>query len=168
MRKDGDTQSVQRKEGDSIDGVTMNQTRFPYEIEIEVTFRDIDAMGHVNNAIFFAYFETVRIKFVMDVFEEKDIDLLDMPLILVEATCSYKSPALLGETLKLGIGLSRFGTKSFDLLYRIIGQDGRLVATGKTIQVMYDYGTRQAFPIPDRIKGHVNAFQRGWQPPTSS
>jgi acyl-CoA thioester hydrolase len=151
-------------------GVTMTQTTFPYEIDIEVAFRDIDAMGHVNNAVFFAYFETARIKYVMEVLEGnlEEFDLLDLPLILVQASCSYKSPALLGEKLKVGVGLSRFGTKSFDLLYRIVGQDGRLVATGKTIQVMYDYGTRSAYPIPDDIKAQVKAFQSDWQPPEFS
>ncbi len=149
----------------------MTQTTYPYEFEIEVAFRDIDAMGHVNNAVFFSYFETARVKYIMKVFEAgdpTDFDLLDLPLILVEATCSYKSPALLGEKLKVGIGLSRFGNKSFDLLYQIWGQDGRLVATGKTIQVMYDYGTRSAYPIPDNIKTQVKAFQVGWQPPELS
>lgn len=146
----------------------MDSDKFPYEIEIEVAFRDIDAMGHVNNAVFFAYFETARMKYVMEVFEPGDpeeFDLLDMPLILVQATCSYKSPALLGETLKVGVGLSRFGTKSFDLVYRIWGEDGRLVAVGRTVQVMYDYGTRSAYAIPDNIKAQVQEIQGDWQPP---
>ena len=149
----------------------MTQTTFPYEIEIEVTFRDIDAMGHVNNAVFFSYFETARVKYIMEAFEMLDLDdfdLLDLPLILVNATCSYKSPALLGEKLTVGIGLSRFGTKSFDLLYKILGQDGRIVATGKTVQVMYDYGSRSAYPIPDTIKEQVKAYQANWQPPEFS
>ena len=42
----------------------MTNTNYPYEISLEVAFRDIDAMGHVNNAVFFAYFETVRIKYM--------------------------------------------------------------------------------------------------------
>lgn len=43
----------------------MGQTGFPFEVTIEVAFRDIDALGHVNNAVFFSYMETVRIKYVM-------------------------------------------------------------------------------------------------------
>ena len=146
----------------------MNSDKFPYEIEIEVAFRDIDAMGHVNNAVFFAYFETARMKYVMEVLEPGDpteFDLLDMPLILVQATCSYKSPALLGETLQVGVGLSRFGTKSFDLVYRILGEDGRLIAYGKTVQVMYDYGSRSAYAIPEKIKAQVKTMQGNWRPP---
>lgn len=146
----------------------MNQTQFPFEDKIEVTFRDIDAMGFVNNAIFFTYFETVRIKYVTAIFEQSDVLDLDLPLILVEAKCTYHSPALLGETLAVGIGLSRFGNKSFDLVYRIEGEDGRLVATGKTIQVMYDYATRSAFPIPEEIKERVEAFQNEWHPPKNT
>ena len=144
-----------------------DRVAYPYEMTLEVAFRDIDAMGHVNNAVFFSYMETARIKYVSQLFHQSDLidfDLLDLPLILVEATCSYQSPALLGEQLTIGVGVSRFGTKSFDLLYRIEGQDGRLVATGKTIQVMYDYGERSAFPIPEDIKARVRAFQGEWQP----
>jgi acyl-CoA thioester hydrolase len=148
----------------------MKSTQYPYEMEFEVVFRDIDAMGHVNNAVFFTYFETARIKYMLEIMERSglvglgDYEMLDLPLILVEATCTYKSPALLGEKLCLGLGVSRFGNKSFDLLYRIEGEDGRLIAEGKTVQVMYDYVTRQAFPIPDSVKTYVTEYQGDWTP----
>jgi acyl-CoA thioester hydrolase len=145
-------------------GANMNQTRYPFEDKIEVTFRDIDAMGFVNNAVFFTYFETVRVKYVTRIFEQNEILDLDLPLILVEAKCTYHSPALLGETLAVGVGLSRFGYKSFDLLYRIEGEDGRLIATGHTIQVMYDYGLGSAFAIPVEIKERVQQYQKSWTP----
>lgn len=147
----------------------MTMTGYPYEIGLEVAFRDIDAMGHVNNAVFFAYFETIRIKYLGEIMEHAgllDFELLDLPLILVEAACTYKSPALLGENLRIGTGISRFGTKSFDMLYLVQGEDGRVVARGKTIQVMYDYMMRNAFPIPDEIKSYVRRTQGNWMPPS--
>lgn len=145
----------------------MTHTNLPYEITLEVAFRDIDAMGHVNNAVFFAYFEMVRLKYMGEIMESSGLlgtELLDLPLILVEASCTYKSPALLTEVLHIGTGISRFGTKSFDMLYRVQGQDGRLVAYGRTVQVMYNYITRSAFPIPEGVLHYVEEFQRGWQP----
>lgn len=148
----------------------MNQDKYPFEVVVEVAFRDIDAFGHVNNAVFFSYMEYARVKYAIELFSGTDLaseSLLDIPLILVHASCTYHSPALFGEELLLGVGLSRFGNKSFDLLYRFAGEDGRLIATGKTIQVMYDYGTSSAFPIPQTIKDKVEAFQRGWHPPQS-
>lgn len=145
----------------------MTHTNLPYEITLEVAFRDIDAMGHVNNAVFFAYFEMVRLKYMGEIMESSGLlgtELLDLPLILVEASCTYKSPALLTEVLHIGTGISRFGTKSFDMLYRVQGQDGRLVAYGRTVQVMYNYITRSAFPIPEGVLHYVEEFQHGWQP----
>ncbi len=146
----------------------MNPEVFPFEVTIEVAFRDIDAFGHVNNAVFFSYMEYARVKFAIELFEDTGLateSLLDIPLILVEASCTYRSPALLGEKLDLGVGVSRFGTSSFDLIYRFSGEDGRLVATAKTIQVMYDYSLGRAFPIPETIKHKVRDMQKGWQPP---
>lgn len=145
----------------------MKSQAFPYEVTIEVAFRDIDAFGHVNNAVFFSYMEFARVKFVIDLFADTDLateSLLDIPIILVEATCTYYSPALLSENLTVGIGLSRFGNKSFDLLYRFTGEDGRLIAAGKTVQVMYNYSLGRSFTIPDVIRKKVNDFQKGWQP----
>lgn len=146
----------------------MTTTNCPYEVTVEVAFRDIDAFGHVNNAVFFSYMEYARVKYATALFEGTELaseGLLDIPLILVEATCTYYSPALLGETLSLGLGVSRFGNKSFDIIYRFLGEDGRLVATGKTVQVMYDYGHGSAFPIPQSVKDRVHAFQGSWSPP---
>lgn len=147
----------------------MNSEKFPFEVTIEVAFRDIDAFGHVNNAVFFSYMEYARVKFAIELFEGSNLateSLLDIPLILVEATCTYHSPALLSEKLTLGVGLSRFGNKSFDLIYRFTGEDGRLIASGKTVQVMYDYSLGRSFPVPDSIREKVNQFQKGWQPPS--
>ena len=92
-------------------------------------------------------------------------ELLDLPLILVEASCIYKSPALLTEVLHIGAGVSRFGTKSFDILYRVQGEDDRLVAYGRTVQVMYDYITRSAFPIPEQVRRYVEEYQGNWEAP---
>jgi hypothetical protein len=38
------------------------------------------------------------------------------------------------------------------------------VAYGRTVQVMYDYITRSAFPIPEGVRDYVETFQQGWQP----
>ena len=145
----------------------MSITNYPYETQIPVTFRDLDALGHVNNAVFFTYLETARIQYITQFLEQSlpnRFDLFNIPIILVEATCTYKSQALFGEHLTVGVGVSRFGNKSFDLVYKIVGEDGRLVTTGKTIQVMYNYDTSSAFPIPVEIKEGVFKFQAGWQP----
>ena len=136
---------------------------FPYTTTVEVAFRDLDAMGHVNNAVYLSYLENARIKYLVELLELNELG--SMPLIMAEAQVSYKAPAFFGEQLTIGAGVSRFGVKSFDMLYRITGGDGRLVVLAKTVQVAYDYAAGKTIPVPDALKARVLAFQGAWQPP---
>ena len=140
--------------------MSQSALAFPYKVVIEVPFRDLDAMGHVNNAVYFSYMETARIKFLVELLAVTSLH--DLPVIMAEATCTFKAPAFFGEQLTVGVGVSRFGSKSFDMLYRIDAGDGRLIALGKTVQVMYDYAAAQTLVVPEDFKAKVRAFQAEW------
>lgn len=135
----------------------MTPNTFLYHYNVEVIFADLDAMGHVNNATYFTYMETARTKFIMELLNLNNPEQL--PIIVAEASCTYKSPASWGEKLKIGLGVSRFGTTSFDLSYHIQTEDGRLVATAKTVQVVFDYKNKQSMPIPPEFKTKLSAYQ---------
>lgn len=107
-------------------------------------------MGHVNNAVYFTYLETARTRFF---YQELALSsLTQLPVILAEASCSYKSAAKFGEMLTVGLGIGRIGNKSFDIVHRISAEDGRLVAEAKTVMVTYDYEKQTTIPIPDNLK----------------
>lgn len=136
---------------------------FPFYEEVHVRFRDVDAMGHVNNAVYFTYMEMARTAFFTRFLEiEKP---LDIPIILGEARCRYLSPAYFGERLRVGLGVSRWGNRSFDFVYRIEGGDGRMVAAGHSVMVMYDYTREQSLPIPAEFREQIDSFQGAWIPP---
>ncbi len=136
---------------------------FPFHDEVRVRFRDVDAMGHVNNAVYFTYMETARSALFQQFFTIERP--LDIPVILGETSCRYLAPLYLGETVGVGMGISRFGVKSFDIVYRLQGGDGRLVATGHSTMVMYDYERGVSVPVPESFKAAVRAAQGAWEPP---
>lgn len=141
----------------------MSKESFPFYEEVTVRFRDIDAMGHVNNAVYFTYMEMARTAFFARFLKiEKP---LDIPIILGEARCRYLAPAYFGQTLRVGLGVSRWGHKSFDFVYRIEAEDGRAVASGHSVMIMYDYQREQTFPIPTEFREQIEAFQGTWAPP---
>lgn len=144
----------------------MRAVDYPHVLTLQVAFRDLDAMGHVNNAVYLSYLESARIAFMQTLLELPALrDLAALPVILAEATISYKSPALFGETLRVGSGVARLGNKSFDVVHRIETADGRFVASARTILVMYDYASQTTHPISDRFRQRVAALQAGWRPP---
>jgi len=107
-------------------------------------------MGHVNNAVYFTYLETARTRFF---YEKLALSTLtELPVILAEASCSYKSAVRFGETLVVGLGIARIGNKSFDIAYRITAEDGRLVVEARTVMVTYDYEKETTIVIPENLK----------------
>jgi acyl-CoA thioester hydrolase len=113
-------------------------------------------MGHVNNAVYFTYLESARTRFF---FEKLSLsDVTQLPLILAEASCSYKSPARFGDHLTVGLAIGRIGGKSFDILYQITAGSGRLVAEAKTIMVTFDYEKGETIPIPDNLNKLLQSY----------
>ena len=122
--------------------------RYPFHSEVLATLRDTDGLGHVNNAVYLSWLEEIRTLYV---FERRGMTRMDqVDFILASARLDFRSPILMHETVDLWLGPSRLGKSSWDLLYegRARG-DGRLVLEATTVQVMFDYASKAAIPIPD-------------------
>lgn len=131
---------------------------FPVVLEQKVTWRDLDALGHVNNAVYATYFENGRLAYVDRVLGTAAPGRIDgadrMPggsdgMILAELTITYRSPAFLRETLLIGARVSEVRTSSFVVESQIEEKEtGRLVATSRAVMVHYDYTENRATPVP--------------------
>lgn len=109
-----------------------------------VRFRDLDGMGHVNNAVFLTYMESARIAYL------EALGAGHNPLqwlILARAEVDFRSPISFGEEVEVGVRTSRIGMKSFDLEQEVRA-DGRLTAEGKFVLVAYDYTTNRSRALP--------------------
>ena len=120
-------------------------------------YSDYATKGHVNNAVYLTYFEWARVQAWQRVAAQAGIgraDIADPPLIVAEATVKYVSPANIGVTLAIEIGVKEIRTKGFSFAYRIVAPDegDRLVAEGVTVQVAYDYAAGRTMPIPPEMR----------------
>ena len=113
--------------------------------EERVRFRDLDPMGHVNNAVFLTYLEQARVAFFSEMGAATGLE--EMNMIVARVEIDYKAPVRLGQEVEISVRASRFGTKSFDLDYEL-RVEGELVAEAKSVQVAYDYGRREPVPVP--------------------
>ena len=124
---------------------------------LTVRFRDCDPLGHVNNAVYLTYFEMARVEFWQTVMQPARP--ADWPFILAEATVTFRSPAKFGERLFVEVAVDSVGNRSWVFRYRMSDEaTQREVATGRTVQVAYDYEAHQSMPIPDDIRRKLQAF----------
>ena len=123
---------------------------YPFVHRETVRFRDLDGMGHVNNAVFSTYLEQARLAWfgVEDEHALRDV-------ILARTEIDFRSPVQAGETVEVGVRPSRLGAKSFELEYALRA-GGRLVAEAKSVLVGYDYERGESRAIPDRWRRRLS------------
>ena len=122
--------------------------------EERVRFRDLDPMGHVNNAVFLTYLEQARVAFFSEMGAATGLE--DMNMIVARVEIDFKAPVRLGQEVEVSVRASRFGTKSFDLDYEL-RVEGDLVAVAKSVQVAYDYKRREPVPVPAEWREKLSA-----------
>lgn len=121
-----------------------------YVVPHQVQFRDVDAFGHVNNAIFFSYFEWAR---TLLWFELAGFGgATDIGFIVAHAACDFKLQIQL-EPVDICVRVGEMRTTSFDTHYEIRTNGGRdVAATGKVVVVLYDWTSRSKVPISEELR----------------
>ena len=128
-------------------------------LEITIRFRDIDAMGHVNNAVFFTYFEEGRKAFIGRLLGI--VEPSDYYFILGRIECEYLRAITLSHEILLEIWVGSVGKKSFTFKYRIVDRKDRSViyARGESVQVFFDYSSGKTTTAPahfiEKVSGYV-------------
>lgn len=126
--------------------------------EIRPRFRDTDAMGHLNNAVYVTYLEIARQAYWEHAWRQSDYSRV--PFILAHVTIDFRSEALVNEVLEIGIRCEWIGDRSFAFVYRVWEKlSERLVVEATTIQVCYDYSAKRTVPMPDALRARLEEIE---------
>lgn len=127
---------------------------------IEVRYADIDAQRHVNNVAYFAYMESARARYLQHLGLWDGQDFQAIGIILAETSCTYRAAIGYGQPVRVGVRAARLGTKSLEFHYSIQDAgDAQEMATGRSIQVAYDYRSGQSIPIPAAWRSAITAYE---------
>lgn len=125
---------------------------FRHVTEITTRWMDNDVYGHVNNVVFYAYFDTVVNEYYI---AAGGLDIHAGPAIglVVETLCRYHRPISFPDIIDAGLRVARLGTSSvrheIGLFRR--GEEAP-AATGHFVHVFVDRATRRPMPIPDEMR----------------
>lgn len=128
---------------------------------IQIRFRDTDAMGHVNNAVYITYFEMARIMLFKEIFGlNEDRNGLSMsPVIAAKNSCNYKIPLFIGKKIRAECCVNKIGKKSFAIFTEIIDENnGDIYADGETVIVFYDYNLKKSIEISQKYREALQKF----------
>ncbi len=122
-------------------------------LPVQIRFCDVDALGHVNNAVYLSYFELAR----MDLLRKAGltIDWSTIGIILARIEIDYLLPLKMNDEIQVQCKSGKTGYKSFELHYEIIRlRDDRkeIVCHGRSVQVCFDYSKHCSVPLPENWK----------------
>src|SRR5438128_2491361 len=124
-----------------------------YVVSWQVIFRDLDTFGHVNNAVYFTYFEVAGTALWHELTGGKLST--DVGFIVVRAECDFRHELSM-EPIQIAARIGDMRTTSFDTLYEIrTASGGQLAATGKVVVVLFDWKTQMKTPITDELRRKV-------------
>jgi acyl-CoA thioester hydrolase len=141
----------------------MDLSKFKHKSSIQIRFKDIDHMGHVNNANHITYFELARIHYFRDVINES-VNWNEQGVILAKTEINYHRPILLSDNVFVYSRVSKMGNKSYEVEYAITvenGDDVFVCASGMSVQVCYNYLNNTTVSIPESWREKVTAYEIG-------
>ena len=133
-----------------------------YVVPYEVTWRDLDGIGHVNNAVYFTYFEWARTRYWFDLHGlgngPRSPD--DLTFIVARAECDFKVQLALSDRIEILVRIGQMRGSSFDFVYEIRKLDGTKAASGTVVVVLYSWARNSKLPIDPVLRQKVERFQQ--------
>jgi acyl-CoA thioester hydrolase len=134
---------------------------FPVVIEIPVAWGEMDSLQHVNNIIYFRYFESVR----MACFDRLEIwrfmEETGIGPILASTECRFRIPLTYPDTVSVGTRITSIADDRFVMAYRVVShQHKRVAAEGQGVIVSYDYREKKKASLPAQLRSRMESLEK--------
>ena len=137
------------------------QENYPVIITQEVHWGDMDAFQHVNNKVYFRYFEDVRLAYLQRIGSLEYMQSHNSGPILASTSCNYRAPVLYPDTLHIATRTHDLQPKRVAMEYLVFSeQQQKIVADGEGLMVYYDFAAGKSAEIPEQIVAKIKALQR--------
>ena len=140
---------------------SMDITKFKHTLPIQVRFNDVDSFGHVNNTIYFSFYDLGKTTYFDEV-RRQFPELSDIAAVIVNAQVDFLLPVYMAEQIAVQTAVIEIGNKSFKLQQQVINtKTGEVKCVCRTIMVGFDKKSSTSQPIPDEWKTAITEFEGG-------
>jgi acyl-CoA thioester hydrolase len=132
---------------------------FPCRVKIAVQWGDVDMMKHVNNVVFFRWFETARTRYFEEIGFDKRAPSGVYP-ILASIRADYRGQLRYPDTISVECSVSKIGKSSCTQVYQVVSEaQGKVVAEGEGTWVCFDYPAQKSRPLPLELVEAIETYE---------
>lgn len=131
-------------------------SEYPVTIELPIAWGDMDAFQHVNNVVYFKYFESARISYFEKLKFLEFMDETGIGPILASTQCRYKIPLTYPDTVTVGTKVETIEEGRFIMKYAVLSHKyKKIAALGEGVIVTFNYKNNIKAIIPDEIRTRI-------------
>lgn len=131
------------------------KSEFHHSVDLQIRFNDIDILGHLNNTVYFSFFDTGKAYFY-EWLLKGEMNWKRVESVIANVDCAYVSPVYFGEEIEVWTRCAHVGEKSFTLQQMIVAKKtGELKAAANTVMVSINPDTMKSVPIPQKWKSRL-------------
>ena len=140
--------------------MTEPLANYPKVIELPLEWGDMDAFQHVNNTVYFRWFESARISYFEAVGLLDSMERTGVGPILASTECRFRIPLSYPDKVSVGARVPEIGDDRFVMEYAVVGhQSGKIAAEGRGLIVTFDYGAGRKAPLAAEVRERLLAFE---------
>ncbi len=144
-----------------MDPVTL-ESDFPVVFETPVAWGEMDSMGHVNNIMYFRYFESARLAYFERVGFLDEMKRSGVGPILATTQCRFRKPLTYPDRIRVGATVNDLQEDRFTMLYCIESVAlGTIAADGEALIVAFDYSENRKTALPDSVRRAILELEEG-------
>lgn len=141
----------------------MNEllTPYPITISLRVAWGDMDAFQHVNNTVYFRYFESARIAYLEQLQVPDFLSGRGVGPILHSINCRFRLPVTYPDTVIIGVRVTHLDVDRFIMEHILVSEHHqKIAAQGEAVTVTYDYDRLCKAPIPPLVRARITALEQ--------
>jgi acyl-CoA thioester hydrolase len=125
-----------------------------------VQWGDQDSFGHVNNTVYFRWFESGRIAYFDRLGLGRALPGSGLGPILAAINCNYRRPLGYPDTVHIGTRVTKIGNSSLTIAHAVFSERLQVVAAdGDSVVVVLDYGAQKPVRVPDELRSKVATIE---------
>jgi len=142
------------------DNVNRPTAEYPVVIEIPVAWGEMDAYGHVNNIVYFRYFETARMAYFERLNAPDFTNRNPLGPILASTSCRFRAPLAFPDRVSVGARVARVDEDRFVMFYAVYSHGlQKTAAEGEGTIVCFDYRENRKAPLPEELKLKISELE---------
>ena len=132
---------------------------FHHSYPLQLRFNDIDSLGHVNNSVYFTFYDLGKSRYFETV-KKQSIDWRKADVVIANVNADFLSPIYSHEQVAVETCCVEIGNRSFKLMQRIVNTTtGEVKGICRTIMVGFDVEAGVSAPISDEWKDAIRQFE---------